>query len=330
MGLVLVAPTLAWGQSKQAFGQPGGKVARVAFIATTSPLAEITGPSPANTYVRVFVESLREHGYVEGRNLVLDMRTLAGNPERLDELVADVVRRKADVIYIATSVLVVRAAKLAGTTPIVGLVGSDLIGTSLVKTFARPGGTVTGPSADVDENLEAKRLELLVQVAPKVRRIAYIGAREEWARPHTENMRAAARRLGVTLVHLESEYSDFSEAFARLRGEDVQAVFIERSPRAYGRRQQIGGLAVASGLPSCCSQSELADHGCLFTYGADNLDLARRAASYVERILRGAKPGDLPVEAPVKFEMVINMKTARALGISVPSAILARADRVIE
>jgi putative ABC transport system substrate-binding protein len=312
-----------------ALAQPA-KVARVGFIATTSPLAEIAGPNRSNAYVRVFVESLRDHGYVEGRNLVLDMRTLAGKPELLDGFITDFVRQKTDVIYVSTTPLVLRTLRSSGATPIVALIAADLLGTEVVKTLAHPGGTVTGPAADVDAEIEAKRLQMFLQLAPKTRRVAYIGLRDDWERLYAQRVRAAARDLGVDLVLFESQYSDFADAFARLRSEDVNAVFVGRSARAYGRRQQIGELAAASGVPSCCSHREIAEHGCLFAYGADNLDLARRAASYVARILKGAKPGDLPIEAPVKFELVINMKTARALGIAIPQSILVRADRVIE
>ena len=315
----------------RAVAQPGGKVHRVGFVATTSPLAEISGADPANPFVRAFVHGLRDLGYVQGKNLALEMRTLEGKSERLEAVIADLVRLKTDVVFLPTRILVERAQKVAPNLPIVGLfAASNLVRDGLVQSLGRPGGMITGLSIDVDEQLEAKRLELLREIAPQATRIAYVGLREEWESPHILNMRAAAARLGVTMVHMATRESDFEAAFARLRSAQADAIMIERSPRAYGRRREIGQLARASGLPTSCSQSELVDEGCLMSYSNDNVDWGRRVSAYVDKILKGAKPGDLAIEAPTKFALTINARAAKALGIAIPQSILLRADRVIE
>lgn len=313
------------------FAQPGLKIHRVGFIATTSPLSEISGPDPANPFTRAFVHALRDLGYVQGRNLVLEMRTLEGKPERLESVVAELVGLKSDVLFLPTGTFVERAHKVAPSTPMVALfVASNLLGAGVVQSRARPGGMVTGVSLDVEEELEAKRLELLRELAPRATRIAYLGLPEEWDRPHILRMRAGAQRLGLTIVHLETEPGDFRSAFARLTHERVHAYMVERSPRAYGRRHQIGQLALASGLPGSCGASELVEEGCLMSYSNSITDQGRQVAAYVDKILKGAKPGDLAIEAPTKIELVINARAAKALGIAIPQSLRLRADRVIE
>jgi putative tryptophan/tyrosine transport system substrate-binding protein len=313
-----------------AFAQPA-KLRRVGFIATTSPLSEISGPDPTHPFTRAFVHGLRDLGYVQGRNLVLEMRTLEGKPERLEAFIADFLRLKVEVVFLPSSLLVPPGHTAAPTLPIVGLVSANhLIGTGLAQSMGRPGGSITGLSLDADEDLEAKRLELFLELAPGARRIGYLGLREEWERPYAKKMRDAAERLGRSMVHLESRPAEFASAFSRLKQAGADSFVVERSPRAYGRRREIGQLSVASGLPGSCSQAEIVEHGCLMSYSPDNNDLARRLSVYVDKILKGTKPGDLPIEAPTKFELVINAKTAKALGLAIPHSILLRADRVIE
>ena len=310
--------------------QPVQKLHRVGFIATISPLAEITGPDPVNPFARTFVHALRDLGYVGGRNLALEMRSLEGKPERLEPIVAELARLRAEVIFIPSPALVPRAMKVAPEMPIVALVGVDLLAAKVIQSLARPGGKVTGPSLDLADEVEGKRLELLLELAPHAKRLAYLGAREEWSRPYVLNVRAAAKRLGITLVLVDSGYGNFAPAFARLREEQVHGIIVERSTRAYGHRSEVGALAAASGLPSSCGQGELVEHGCLMSYAVDSADLGRRAAGYVARILKGAKPGELAIEAPTKFELMINLKTAKALGLSIPQPLLLRVSRVIE
>jgi putative tryptophan/tyrosine transport system substrate-binding protein len=321
--VALAAPRIAFAQA--------AKPHRVGFIVTTSPLAEISGPDPANPFVRAFVHGLRDLGYVPGRNLVLEMRTLEEQPERLEAFMADFARLQTQVVFLPSSLLVPRAHKAAPALPIVGLVNANhLISTGLAQSMGRPGGAITGLSLDVDEDLEAKRVELFMELAPRANRIAYVGLREEWERPYAVKMRAAAARRGKTMIHVESGQGNYATAFSRLKREGADAFMVDRSPQAYGHRHEIGRLATASGLPGSCSPAELVEQGCLMSYSPDTNDLARRLSVYVDKILKGAKPGDLPIEAPTKFELVINAKAAKALGLAVPQSILLRADRVIE
>jgi putative ABC transport system substrate-binding protein len=311
--------------------QPAAKMHRVGFIATTSPPNEISGIEPVNPFARAFVHGLRDLGYVQGRNLELDMRSLEGKPERLEAFMADFVRLNTEVVFLPSSLLVPRAHKAAPQMPIVGLVNpAHLMSAGLAHSHGRPGGTITGVSVDVDELVDAKRLELFIELVPRITRIAYLGQREEWERPYVANLRAAAQRLGRTMIHVESGQGDFASAFARLKAERADAFMIERTPRAYGRRHDIGRLASSSGLPGSCAQAELVELGCLMSYSPDNNDLARRLSVYVDKILKGTRPGDLPIEAPTKFELTINAKSAKALGLAIPPAMLLRADRVIE
>jgi putative tryptophan/tyrosine transport system substrate-binding protein len=322
---------LALAAAPRAMGQPAKKVHRVGFVATTSPLAEISGPDPANPFVHAFVRQLRDLGYTQGRNLALEMRTLEGKPDRLEAFVSDFVRLKTDVIFLPTTNLVARAHKVAPTVPIVGLFSTSvLVKSGIVQSPGRPGGMVTGVSLDLDEQLEAKRLELLRVLAPRANRIAYLGLLEEWDRAAVRQMRIGAERQGLTIVHLDTGHTDFASAFSRLKHEGVDAFMVERSPRAYGRRQEIGLLAVASGLPGSCGASELVEEGCLMSYSNSIAEQGRQVAAYVDRILKGAKPGELPIEAPSRFDLVINARTAKALGIAIPQSLRLRADRVIE
>jgi putative ABC transport system substrate-binding protein len=327
----MVSGILAMVLAPRAGAQPAGRMHRVGFVATISPLAEISGPNPANPFARAFVHGLRDLGYVPGKNLVLEMRTLEGKPERLEVFMADFVRLKTEVVFLPSSLLVPRAHKAAPALPIVGLVNaSHLIGAGLAQSMGRPGGTITGLSLDVEEDLEAKRVELFMELVPRAKRIAFVGLREEWERPYAVKMRAAAERRGTTIALVESAPGDFASAFSRLKQEGADAYMVERSPRAYGRRHEIGRLALASELPGSCGQAELVEQGCLMSYSPDNNDLARRLSVYVDKILKGTKPGDLPIEAPTKFELTINARTAKALGIPIPQSMLLRADRVIE
>jgi putative tryptophan/tyrosine transport system substrate-binding protein len=313
------------------WAQPAAKVRRVGFVATASPIAEISGPDPANPFARAFVHGLRDLGYVKGKNLVLEMRTLEGKPERFEGIVSELVRLNTEVVFLPTTPLAVRAQRLAPQMPIVALIiPSHLFGAGVAQSMGRPGGTITGLSIDVDERLEAKRLELLLEFAPRRSRIAYLGLRETWELPYVVRMRALAEQLGATVVLVETGQTDFTAAFARLRLEQVHAFMVERSPRAYARSAEIGQLARASGLPTSCQGSEHVEAGCLMAYGNDNVEWGRRISVYVDKILKGAKPGDLPIEAPTKFELVINAKTAKALGLAIPQSVILRADRVIE
>ena len=326
-----VCAVLAVAAAPYVRAQPAAKVHRVGFVATISPLAEISGPDPQNPFARAFVHGLRDFGYVQGKNLALEMRSLEGKPERLEGFMADFVRLNTEVVFLPSSLLVPRAHKAAPKLPLVGLVNANhLVSIGLAHSIGRPGGVITGVSMDVDENLEAKRVELFLEIAPRIKRIAFIGLLEEWERPYAAKMRAAVQRAGKSMIHIEPGATEYASAFARLKQEGADAFLIERSPRAYGRRQEIGRLALESGLAGSCSQTEIVQEGCLMSYSADNNALAQRLSVYVDKILKGTKPGDLPIEAPTKFELTINAKSARALGLEIPQSIRMRVDRVVE
>jgi putative tryptophan/tyrosine transport system substrate-binding protein len=302
------------------------KVHRVAFVATTSPPTEIRG----NPYVLAFVSRLRELGYVEGRNLTLDFRTLEGRFERIPEILTDIVRLKPDVIFTATQLVGERHLQATAGIPVVTIANWSLLKTGIVESLARPGGSVTGFIVDVDAEVEAKRLELLQEVVPGLKRIAYLGIPITWESPAGTHVRDAARRLRLSLFHAAYTGTDVQAASAVIETESADAVFVPVGTVSLANRQRIGELVAARRLPCIAGSSELAESGCLMSYGVDSIEVLRGAAGYVAKILEGAKPGDLPIQQPTKFELVINMKAARALGLTIPRAVLLRADRVIE
>jgi putative ABC transport system substrate-binding protein len=300
-------------------------------IFVTSPPSEFKLPDPINPAMRAFVHGMREAGYVHGHNVILDLRSLESKWDRLDDMVADLVRLKTDVLHIPSTPLLVRIEKLDTTIPIVWSGTSDLVGTGLVQSLSRPGGKVTGMTTDVGPDLEGKRLELLLQVLPRARRVAYLGTREEWNGGGGERVRSTAQRLGLTVFHAGSTTSDYAAAFQQIHKEKAQAFFVEASATSYGFRRVIGEFAATSGIPSSCPWAELAEQGCLMSYGMNIGELYRRMTThYIDKILKGASPGELPIERPTKFDLIVNVKTAKAIGVKIPQSFLLRADRVIE
>jgi putative ABC transport system substrate-binding protein len=280
--------------------------------------------------VRAFVHRLRDLGYPQGRALRLEMRSLEGNWEKTEEVMAELMRHGLDVLVLPTSALVPRARKVAPDVPIVMLVGSNIMETGLVQSLARPGGNLTGLGVDIDTEIEAKRLEMLLQVVPGAKRVAYVGSSEEFTSIYGQRVVAAARRLGVALLHARSHKTGYAEAFELIARERPDALLVAHGPASNSYRRQIGELAEASGVPSSCAHGETVAHGCLMSYGASLAHVFERVADYVAKILEGAKAGDLPIEQPTVFELMINLRTARATGVQVPQSILLRADRVIE
>lgn len=323
LGLVLLAA------AGDGWAQKTG-VRRVAYLATTSPLAELTGRDPVNPSVRGFVHRLRELGYEEGRNLALDMRTLAGDWSKIEAIGAGFAQGGAEVIVLATSALVPAVRKAAPGTPIVMLGSSDILGAGLVDSLSRPGRNITGINVDIDPEIEAKRLEMLVQLKPATKRVAYVATREDFEGNYGRRLQSAAQRLGLTLIRAEGTRETFASGFEQAAREKADALLVTCGPLAYGFRRQIGERAAASGVPSSCAHGEAVAHGCLMSYGASLVHVLRRAADYVARILEGANAGELPIEQPTVFELEVNLKTARALGVEVPGSILLRAHRIIE
>jgi len=325
--MLVLGLAFAFGSNAQA---PSAKVPVVAFIATNSPLSTLTGPDPAQPVVRAFVRRLRDLGYRQGRNLRLEMRSLEGDWEKTEEVTTELVRGGLNVLVLPTSALVPRVRKVAPYVPIVMLVGSNIMETGLVQSLARPGGNVTGLGVDVDTDIEAKRLEMLLQIVPGARRVAYVGSAGEFASIYGQRVVAAAQRLGVTLLHARSDKTGYAEAFEVIARERPDAFIVAHGPASYSFRRQIGELAAKSGIAGSCAHGETVAHGCLTSYGASLAHVFERVADYVDRILKGANAGDLPIEQPTVFELTLNLRTARTMRLEVPGSILLRADWVIE
>ncbi len=313
-------------------GQQAAKVHRVGFILTTSPVSEMAGPDPIHPLAKAFVHSLRDLGYVEGQSLILERRSAEGRFERFGEIVAELVRLRADVIVTVNDAMT-RAAKIVTTTvPIVMASSIDPVGEGFVQSLARPGGNITGLTLTVGPEVGGKRLELLREMLPRVSRVAYLASKEdkEWESPYGKSVRTAAQALAVTLVLAEFSPHQYTDAFARISRARAEALFVSRSAAAYADRALIVDFATRTRLPSTFFFREPVELGGLMSYGVNVADVWRRAAIHVDKILKGAKPADLPVEQPTKFELVINLKTAKALGLMIPPSLLVRADLVIE
>jgi putative tryptophan/tyrosine transport system substrate-binding protein len=304
--------------------QQPAKIPRIGILIPTSA-------SFSSARLEAFRQRLREHGYVEGKNIVIEYRYAEGKPERLPDLAAELVRLKVDVIVTTGPGPTLAAKKASGTIPIVIASAADPVGTGLVSSLARPGGNITGLSLMVPD-LDSKRLELLKEAFPKVVRVAFLwnpgGTRGNL--PLTE-MEAAAKALGLKLVPLPVRgLDDFESAFARAKREGAQALITTTGGLINTQQRQVLDFAAKNRLPAIYPYSEFVEAGGLMTYGPNNADLFRRAADYVDKILKGANPADLPIEQPKKFELIINLKTAKQIGVTIPQSLLYRADKVIK
>ncbi len=320
-GALLAAPLVA--EAQQA-----AKVARIGYQSNR------LGAYPH--LQEAFRQGLRDLGYVEGRNLVIEYRDAEGTVERLPALAAELVALKVDVIVTAAgSTSVPLAAKQATRTlPIVFASAADPVASGLVTSLARPGGNVTGLSS-LNAELVGKRLELLTQAVPGVGQVAVLwlpGALgERTDKEMLTGLEVAARGLGVRLQFVEARGpADFDRAFSAMTKARAGALSVLPSNVFIREHRRLVDLAAKNRLPAVYSAREYVDAGGLMSYGANPTDSSRRAATYVDKILKGAKPGDLPVEQPTKFELVINLKTAKALGLTIPQSLLQRADQVIE
>ena len=283
-------------------------------------------PDQVAPLLREFTEGLRGLGYIEGRNIIIERHYGDGTQNRLPDLAADVVRSRVDVIVTGTNPMAAAAKRATATIPIVMVGTLDPVGTGLVANLARPGGNVTGLCIDASAEMSSKNLGLLAEMVP---RLSVIGVLRQ-AGYQVVDLEAAAQQLKMELYVVDVRTIDELEnAFQRMGRKQVGAVLI-RGSLFYVRRQQVADLALKYRLPATHALKEYAQAGLLLTYGANLPDLYRRAAGYVDRIVKGAKPSDLPVEQPTKFELVINLKTAKALGLTVPPKLLFTADEVIE
>jgi ABC-type uncharacterized transport system substrate-binding protein len=304
--------------------QQAAKIARIGWL----------GDKPAgNPHLReAFLQGLRDLGYVEGRNLVIEYRSAEGKYERFPARAAELVALKVDVIVAPGTPAALAAKQVTTTLPIVFIAVGDPVTSGLV--ISRPGGNVTGSSI-LDPDLVGKCLEQLKQAVPTVNRVAVLwhpgGFPERTEKDILEGAEVAARSLGVQLQFFEARGStDFDRAFSEMTRARAGALTVLSSLMLFNERRRLVDLAAKNRLPAVYTARDFVDAGGLMAYGASRADMFRRAATYVDKILKGTKPGDLPVEQPTKFELVINLKTAKALGLTIPPSLLARADQVIE
>ena len=321
-GLALCAMLFALSVNVDA--QQPKKIAKIGLLAPSTPAA-------AAHLVEAFRQGLRELGYVEGKTFVLELRYGEARAERISELGRELVGLKVDVIVTGTDVAIAAVKRETQTIPIVMGNSSDPVGTGFVASLARPGGNVTGVSS-ISPELSGKRLELLREVVPGLSRVAFLWNPDvRGAVLDYKETEGAASSLGLQLQSVEvSRAEDLDRVFSAVTKERAQALMMPAAnPVGFANRGQIASFAQKNRLPSMYAQKEYVDAGGLMSYGPSTIDLWRRAATYVDKILKGTKPADLPVEQPKKFELVINLKTAKEIGLTVPPNVLARADTVI-
>jgi len=305
--------------------QQAGKVPRIGYLRSTSP-------SDRPPLLDAFRQGLRELGWVEGRNIVIDYRYAEGRFDRLPDLAAELVRLKVDIIVASPTPAAAAAKNATQTIPIVMIAVTDPVGLGLIASLARPGGNVTGLSYSVGPEIIGKQLELLKETVPKVRRVAILSNPANPSQPLSiRELKVAARSLGVQLQLLEAQGpNEFDGAFAAMATERVGALVVMSDSMLNSHRTRLADLAARSRLPAAYGLRENVEAGGLVSYGPSVRDLFRRSATYVDKILKGAKPADLPVERPTKFDLVINLKTVKALGLTIPQSLLGRADEVIQ
>jgi putative ABC transport system substrate-binding protein len=318
IAITLLAAPLAAG------AQAPPKIPRIGYLGAYTP-------SAGAPFLESFRQGLRELGYVEGQNIFIDYRWAEGRPDRFPALAAELIQLRVDVIVTSTNVAVAALQQATRTIPVVVATMGDPVGSGFVATLARPGGNITGFSV-LAEELAGKWVELLREAAPKVSRVAVLAVSQTTAhRTIWAEIQAAAKTVKVTPQRQEVAGPDEIEhAFASLIKSRAQGLIVLPHAVTTDRRAQIVGLAAKNRLPGMYPQSQFAEAGGLMSYGTSLSDLHRRAVTYVDKILKGAKPADLPVQQPTRFELVLNMKAAKALGITFPQAVLIRADQVIQ
>ncbi len=309
--------TVSFAEAQQA------KVHRIGFLRTSAA---------PESYLEAFRQGLKGLGYIEGKNIAFEYRWAGGKIDRLPALAAELVSLKVDIIVTDGTPPALAARKASGTIPIVMASSGDPVGTGLIASLARPGGNITGLTS-LNAELSAKVLELLKEIIPRLTQVANLGQADS---PVDElamkNMEAPARALGVKLIPFRFRGpDDYEGVFRAATKERAGALLVHGTPSTSpADRKRIVELAAKNRLPAVYDTKDWADNGGLMSYGADRIDMYRRAATYADKILKGAKPADLPVEQPTRFELVINMKTAKALGIKIPNSILVQTTKVIE
>ncbi len=314
---ILVAPLAVEAQQPR-------KVPHIGFLSSVSA-------SSVQARLEAFKQGLRDLGWVEGQNITIDYRLAEGRNNRLPGLAEELVRLKVDVIVTHGVVATLAARRATAAIPIVFASADDAVAAGLVASLARPGGNVTGLTV-ISPELSGKRLELLREVIPKLKRLAVLrNPTNPVSLPELKETQMAAQSLGLLIQSLEvTDPGGIAGAFSAMTREQADALIVLSDAMFTGRHAQIVDHAAQSRLPAIYWTREFPDAGGLMSYGPNYADLYRRAATYVDKILKGAKPADLPVEQPTKFELVINLKTAKALGLTIPQSVLFRADQVIK
>jgi len=306
--------------------QPAGKPWRIGYL--TSGFKDVSGSNPA---VAPFIGRLRELGLVEGRNITLEQRYAEGRPSNFAALAAELVELKVDVLVASSTPAALAAKHATSSIPIVMLNVGEPLQVKLVQSLSHPGGNITGLSLVAPE-LAAKRLDLLKQAVPTLSRVTVLwNASNEGMAPRFRETQLAAQSLGLTLRSATvKDVDDFEPVFATLAKERAEPLIVLADTVTVANRQRTVDFAARNRVPAIYESRAFVDAGGLMSYGVDTLAHARRAADYVDKVLKGARPGDMPIEEPTKFELVINLKTARTLGLTLPHALLLRADQVIE
>ena len=308
------------------FAQRQGNVWRVGFLLPLnrrdSPISEVVGP---------FLRGMSEFGYVEGKSLVIEWRSAEGKSERLPGLAAELVQLRVDVIVTPSPQATSVAQKSTITIPIVMANSDDPVGSGFAKSLARPGGNITGLS-NITGDISPKHLEMLLSVAPKLSRVAVlVNPTNASLSTVLKSVQSAAQGTSTKILPVEARTAqEIEQAFSAMAREKVGAVIVARDALFIVQARQIAKLAAKNRLPSIAQIREYADAGGLMSYGQNRADNYRRVATYVDKIFKGAKPGDLPIEQPTKFELIINGKTAKTLGLKIPQSLLVSADEVIE
>jgi len=306
-------------------------VARAQQLAGVHRLGNLSLRSGPDETDEAFIQGLRELGHVEGRSIAIEYRWAGGKAERLPEMAAELVRQKVELI-VAQGTLASEAAKRAtASIPIVFVGVGDPVGSGLVASLSRPGGNVTGFTI-LSTDLAGKRLQILRELLPRADRVALLVHRPASPTPLLiREMRAASQKLGIQITAQEIDAAvDLPSAFAAMKRERAQALVVQQNPITTENARRIAELAAQHRLPAIYYRRDFVEAGGLMSYGANAGVIYRRAATYVDKILKGAKPADLPVEQPTKFEFIINLKAAKALGLPIPPALLVRADEVIQ
>ncbi len=321
--VVIAAAILAALPMRPAISQATQNIHRLAIL-------ELGSADSNRARTERFEQGLRELGYVEGKNIIIERRYATGQADRLPELAAELVRSKPDVIFAPTTPAALAAKEVSASIPIVIAVASEPIGSGFAESLARPGGNVTGTS-NIQTEIDTKRVQMLREVLPKIARVALVHAGDRLSQLQVAAVQRGGRSLSIEITMIEARQAeDYRNGFVVAKGYGVGAILVASSAQNLLNKQLIIDLAAEHKLPAICPNTGWTEYGCLMSSGTASEALYYRAAAYVDKIFKGAKPAELPIEQPTKFELEINLKTAKALGLKIPQSIILRADKVIE